>query len=148
MILLSITWWQVLLGFFIMHLFAGILLAIAAILPHLGEETTFPLPDKDGKIDHNWATHHIETTTDYSRTSLLANWFLGGLNAHTIHHLFPGICHIHYIPLTEILKETAAEFNVDYKETTLWGAIKSHIRFLKKLGATGYKHGQLVLESK
>jgi linoleoyl-CoA desaturase len=134
---LSIPWWQVVIGFIVMHLFAGVLLTIAAILPHLGHQTVFPLQYESGEIDYDWARHHIETTTDYATSSWIANWFLGGLSTHTIHHLFPGICHIHYIPLTRILKETAKEYGIRYSETTLWGSIRSHFKLLKRLGTPG-----------
>ena len=117
-----------------MHLFTSLLLSIVLIPVHLVEGIEFYEPDRNGNIHNDWAIHQVETTTDFARKSKLANWFFGGLNTHVIHHLFPSICHIHYIPLSQILKDTAKEFDINYMETSCWGAIRSHLRFLKRAG--------------
>jgi linoleoyl-CoA desaturase len=51
-----------------------------------------------------------------------------------VHHLFPGVCHAHYIPLSEIIKQTAAECGLTYREVTMGQAIASHFRLLKRMG--------------
>ena len=98
-----------------MQLAAGVIGALVAIPPHLGEETVFPTVDEEGYLHHSRLTHHLDTTTDFARKSVFANWMLGGLNTHVIHHLFPNICHAHYIPLTQILKDTMDEAGIDLK---------------------------------
>lgn len=136
---LSVAWWQVLIGFLIMQMAAGFIGALVAIPPHLGEETVFPTVDEEGYLHHSRLTHHLDTTTDFARKSVFANWIFGGLNTHVIHHLFPNICHAHYIPLTQILKDTMDEYGFKYKETTTYGAIRSHYNLLKKLGRSHMK---------
>ena len=42
------------------------------------------------------------------------NWFAGGLNFQVEHHLFPGICHLHYTEISKIVKETAKEYGIPY----------------------------------
>ena len=59
---------------------------------------------------------------------------MGGINLHVIHHLFPTICHVHYTPLTAIVKETAKEFGMDYYENdNMWLAFKKHVKMMKWL---------------
>ena len=51
------------------------------------------------------------------------------------HHLFPKICHIHYPAISQIVKQTAREYNLPYLENASFTtALYSHYRMLKKLG--------------
>jgi linoleoyl-CoA desaturase len=57
------------------------------------------------------------------------------LNFQVEHHLYPRICHVHYKAISDIVQTTAEEYNLRYNSNpTFTGAIRSHIRFLKKLG--------------
>ncbi|MEJ7739457.1 MAG: fatty acid desaturase [Chitinophagaceae bacterium] len=134
MIYLSLVWWQVVIGYLIMHMVAGFIFALVAIPPHLTEDAVFPTVNDEGYLSHSRFTHNLDTTTDFARKSVVINWIFGGFNTHVIHHLFPNICHAHYIPLSQILKDTMDEFGFKYKETTLWGAVLSHYNFLKNMG--------------
>jgi len=132
---IEMSWWQILIGFIAMHAIEGYTLALVFMLAHVVDETHFPIPDQDGKIDNSWAAHQMYTTANFARNNPIANFICGGLNYQIEHHLFPLICHIHYIPLSKIVQETANEFNLPYYDNpTFMGAMKSHIRFLKKNG--------------
>jgi len=134
-IMIEIPWWQVVLGFLVLHFFEGFTLAIIFMLAHIVEEAHFPIPDEDGKIKNAWAVHQLYTTVDFARNSAFVSFFTGGLNFQIEHHLFPQICHIHYKPISEIVQKTAYEYNIPYFENpTFFGAIRSHIRLLKKFG--------------
>lgn len=134
-IMIDLSWWQVVLGFLALHAFEGFTLAVIFMLAHIVEKAHFPLPDIDGKIKNAWAIHQLYTTVDFARNSAFVSFFTGGLNFQIEHHLFPQICHIHYRPISEIVQKTAHEYNVPYFENiTFFGAIRSHIRFLKKFG--------------
>jgi linoleoyl-CoA desaturase len=62
------------------------------------------------------------------------NWYLGGLNYQTVHHLFPHVCHIHYPKIAKILAEVAQEYHVNYQVYDSFGsAIESHYRWLQKM---------------
>ena len=132
---LDVTWWQWLIGFVLMHLGFGLTLGLVFQLAHVVEGTDFPEPNMEGNIEEVWAIHQMQTTANFARSSWLANFVCGGLNMQIEHHLFPKICHTHYRKISEIVKETALEFNVPYIENeTFWGATKSHYRMLKKFG--------------
>lgn len=134
-IFLNIPWWSVFLLLILKHLIAGFTLAVIFILAHVVPETAFPEPNKDLKIENNWAIHQLETTSNFAPKSRFFSWFIGGLNYQIEHHLFPNICHVHYKNLSAIVKQTANEFHLPYYcEKTFLTAIRSHKRMLQKLG--------------
>jgi linoleoyl-CoA desaturase len=131
----SLTWWQVLLGFFMMHYLAGFILAIIFQPAHVIEGTAYPLPDENRSLENSWAVHQLLTTTNYGNSSRWFSWYVGGLNFQIEHHLFPNICHVHYRKISVIVKDTAKEFGLPYKSVkTFIGALAMHARLLKQLG--------------
>nr|WP_294939176.1 acyl-CoA desaturase [uncultured Flavobacterium sp.] len=134
-IVLGIVWWQVLLGFFIMHYTAGLILSIVFQLAHVVEETEHPQPDENNEIDNTWAAHQLYTTANFAPKNWLVNWYTGGLNHQIEHHIFPNISHVHYGKIADIVKQTAAECNLPYYEfKTMSSAVYSHFKHLKELG--------------
>ncbi|MFY8187629.1 MAG: fatty acid desaturase family protein [Flavobacterium sp.] len=132
---LGIAWWKVILGFFIMHYTAGVILSMVFQLAHVVEETDNPLPNEEGEIEHTWAIHQLFTTANFAPKNWLVNYFTGGLNHQIEHHIFPNISHIHYNKIGQIVKETAKEFNLPYYEfKSTREALTSHFKHLKELG--------------
>ena len=134
LILMDYHWWQILLGFLLMHFSLSIILAFVLIPAHIFEHTQYPIRNETGKVNSNWAVHQMQTTIDYAVDSKLCNLLFGGLNINVVHHLFPRICHIHLIPISKIVKQTAQEFGIPYHQTSMWGAMVSHLKTLKILG--------------
>lgn len=135
MLVLDIAWWKVILGFFIMHYTAGLILSVIFQLAHVVESTEMPLPDDSGNMKNTWAIHQLFTTVNFGRNNWLINWYSGGLNHQVEHHIFPHISHIHYQSISKIVKETALEFDLPYLEyKTTREAILSHVRHLRKMG--------------
>ena len=149
LIILSAPAWLIILAFINMHLLPSLTFALIFQVTHVYEGTHYPLPDDNGDIDNNYALHVLETTADFSRKKKLATWFMGGINIHVIHHIFPKVCHVHYAPLTEIVKETAEEFGIEYQENpSFWVAFKKHMWMLKHLSkpnATVPRYGNSAL---
>jgi linoleoyl-CoA desaturase len=136
LIVLSVSWWQILIGFLVMHYIAGFILAIIFQPAHVIDGTEYPLPDNEGKMDNSWAIHQLHTTTNFANNSRVFSWYVGGLNFQVEHHLFPGVCHVHYRKLSAIVEATAREFGLPYKsERTFVDALKGHASLLKQLGA-------------
>lgn len=132
---INITWWQILIGFFIMHIVEGLTLAVVFQMAHVVEGTEFPEPNEHGEMENTWAIHQMKTTANFARKNPIINFLVGGLNFQIEHHLFPQICHVHYVKLSEIVKQTAHEFGVPYIENlTFRSAVISHIRLLRKYG--------------
>ncbi len=132
--LTSVSFSTIILGYLIMHLTAGLILACIFQPAHIMETSEFPVPN-DGKIENNWAIHQFLNTTNFAPKSKWFSWFVGGLNFQIEHHLFPGICHVHYKDISEIVKQTAEEYGVPYHSNpTFFGALLDHAKMLKLLG--------------
>jgi linoleoyl-CoA desaturase len=129
------AWWQVLLGFFVMHFVASVILGTVFQLAHIVEGAVQPLPDAEGVIPNDWTVHEMMTTADFARNSRLLTWFTGGLNHQIEHHLFPHVCHVHYRRIAPIVERTAREHGVPYNNIPTFGAaLASHVRRMKQLG--------------
>ena len=131
----SFSWWQVLLGFFIMHWVAGCILSTVFQMAHVVEGTEQLMPNAEGIIEREWAVHELRTTSDFARNNLFLEYYVGGLNFQIEHHLFPNISHIHYRRIAPVVEKTAKEFGYDYNlKPTFRKALYSHILRLKELG--------------
>lgn len=131
---ISQPWYYIVAGFILMHMIQGTFLAAILFPVHALHDSPFPKADKDGLIHNNWFKHQIEVSTNFGVKSKLLFWLSGGLNIHIPHHLFPGICHIHYYNLAPIIKEVALSHGILYRENTLAGALRSHFQLLEIMG--------------
>ncbi|ARS34340.1 fatty acid desaturase family protein [Pontibacter actiniarum] len=133
--LLGIPFLEVLAGFLLMHFVAGIILTVVFQLAHTVEGTSHPRPSAGGTIENDWAIHQLNTTVNFSRSNKWLSWYVGGLNFQIEHHLFPRVCHVHYPAIADIVRETAAEYNIPYMENKTFGqALRSHIATLHRFG--------------
>ena len=134
LIFLSAAWHWISIAWVSLHFLPSLCFALLFQVTHVYNGTHYPLPDDEGNIENNYAIHVLETTADFSRLNKFTTWLTGGINIHVIHHLFPTICHVHYIPLTHIIKETAEEFGMQYMENpNFWVALKKHFQMLHHL---------------
>jgi linoleoyl-CoA desaturase len=134
-LLTNLLWWQVLLGFAIMHITAGLILSLVFQMAHVVEGPEQILPDESGKMPDSLIVHQLKSSSDFSRNNKLLTWYVGGLNFQTEHHLFPRICHVHYPALSKIVEPTTREFNLPYHvHDSFAAAFISHVRTLKRLG--------------
>jgi linoleoyl-CoA desaturase len=125
----------VLAAFFIVHLIVGLSVVLVFQTTHVIEDTYFPLHRSEFE---NGVYHVFATTADYATENPVVGWLVGGLNHHVVHHLCPYVCHTHYAPLTRIVKQTAEEFGVPYRQhATMTKAIWHHLQLLKQLGNEG-----------
>jgi linoleoyl-CoA desaturase len=119
-------------AFLLVHLIIGLSVALVFQTTHTIDSTYFP----SSRDEFDNSVYHIfATTADYATTKPVVGWLTGGLNHHIVHHLCPFVCHTHYAPLTRIVKETAEEFGVPYRQhPTMTRAIWHHLILLKQLG--------------
>jgi linoleoyl-CoA desaturase len=119
-------------AFVLVHWIIGLSVALVFQTTHTVDSTYFPT---DRGEFENGVYHIFATTADYATNNPLVGWLTGGLNHHIAHHLCPFVCHTHYAPLTRIVKETAEEFGVPYRQhPTMTRAIWHHLILLKQLG--------------
>jgi linoleoyl-CoA desaturase len=120
------------LSFVMVHLIIGMTVSLVFQTTHTVDTTYFPA---DRSEFDNGVYHIFATTADYATENPVVGWLTGGLNHHIAHHLCPFVCHTHYAPLTRIVKQTADEFGVPYRQhPTMTRAIWHHLILLKQLG--------------
>lgn len=129
-------WWGVFLCYIFGIFSISVIAAIVFSLAHTMDETEFPLPDTHTlHMPDEWMKHQLRTTVNFSPNNPFLTFYLGGLNYQIEHHLFTRISHIHYPHLAPIVQKTCEKFGIRYRiNKTLWGAIRSHYQFLKKMG--------------
>jgi linoleoyl-CoA desaturase len=136
MLFSGMSWGSVVLGFLVLHAVAGFGLSTIFQLAHIMEVAEFPAPTADRKMQNNWAVHQLLNTCNFSRKSIVLNWFIGGLNYQIEHHLFPHISHVHYSRIAPIVKKTAEQYGLPYYEyPTFLQALREHGKMLRKMGA-------------
>jgi linoleoyl-CoA desaturase len=127
--------WEAILGFTLTYMTYGFVICVIFMLAHVMDGLEFIQPDpKSNSVEDEWAVLQVKTTADFAPNNHFLNWYLGGLNYQTVHHLFPHICHIHYPKIAKILAEVAQEYNVNYQVYDSFGsALESHYRWLQKM---------------
>ena len=129
------SWWQILVGFAIMHVVASMIMGTVFQMAHVVEDMNEPVPDDEDVINNQFFVHQLQTTSDFGKRKNWLGWYIGGLDFQVEHHLFPHISHVHYPQLAAIVEKTAAEYNQPYHcNSSVFTAFRSHIRTLKRLG--------------
>lgn len=122
-------------AYVVSQLVSGLTLAVVFQLAHVVEGPVFPRPDERGVLKTSWAEHQLRTTANFAPRGRVATFLVGGLNHQVEHHLFSGICHIHYPALSGIVRKTAADLGLPYYEhETFFAALASHYRVMRALG--------------
>lgn len=133
---MGIAWQTVVLGFLLFHVVMSYFFLFTNIMNHHSEEAEFPKRDAEGYLPGSWARHQIATCMDFHPTSQVWSFFFGGFNAHSAHHLFPQVCHVHYPVISKMILELTQKHGIAYKQLSWWKSLFSHFRHLKTLGNT------------
>lgn len=133
-IVLHLAWIQIFSYHLMMNLAIGLFIGFVLVPVHVTEMSAFRLPNKNGVITCDWIEHQLEATVDFSADNYFINFITGGLNTHVAHHLFPSINHIHYYQITKIIKQTANDMGVPYRNYSWARVMLNHLKFLKILG--------------
>ena len=135
LLFMPITTGQFFVGFFTMHIVAGLVISLIFQPAHVMPYCEYQRSDEGIEVPQDWAIHEMRTTNNFAQESKFFTWFVGGLNYQIEHHLFPQICHVHYNEISKIVKETALEFGIKYnQQKTFLQAIRLHTSMLYKLG--------------
>lgn len=123
--------WAVALGFVLAMMTGGVALLLLFQVTHLVDDARFPASGADAGDS---ISHVLATTTDVAPDSLWLALVGGGLHTHVAHHLFPGVCHVHYPALTRIIAAAAAESGAPYRSRPHFHqALAAHHRLLLAL---------------
>jgi len=135
LLVVNVAWWQFLIGYLAMHLTAGLILGVVFQLAHVVEGPAQVNLKPDGSVEAAWMVHQFATTANFATDNRLLTAYVGGLNYQVEHHLFPRVCSVHYPAITGLVREVTAKYGVPYYvQPTLWSAVRSHYRTLKRLG--------------
>ncbi len=135
LLVLPVTWYEWMIGFFVMHYVAGFILSTVFQMAHVTDAVDVIRPEELEEEKRSWAAHQLQETANFATKNKFVSFFLGGLNFQIEHHIFPNISHVHYRDLAKIVKNTAKEFQLPYYEyDTLVGAFKAHLNQLIILG--------------
>lgn len=133
-LVLPFGWGHVLWAFLLNHFMVSVIFCAVLGVSHLSDKVSHPLPGDDGMLNMSWPKLQMITSADYNSDSVFFNWTLGGFNAHALHHLLPNVCHVHYLKILPIFRQTAKEYGIEYIEMPYHKALQSHFRFLKIMG--------------
>lgn len=101
------------------------------------------LPPEGGKMVQGRLSHTFATTFDWSTRPVFIGYWLGGLNLHLTHHLFPHWSHRHYPQLSRIIEDVAAREGLDYRRLTVAELMSLQQRFLRRMGERPERQGEL-----
>lgn len=129
----GVGWGVVVAAYFVGQMIASCGL-VALILGTHWAEVEFFQPGADGRMRHDWYQHTFHTTCDWSPRPRWLGYWLGGLNHHLTHHLFPTWSHRHYPALSRIVARLAAQHGLTYRELDYPQLLVSQQTFLKAMG--------------
>ena len=134
----GMLWYHVVGGFLLMHFISGLFLSCIFQPAHVMESSEFAMPvisEGKRKMENSWAIHEVANTTNFAPGNSLLTWFIGALNFQIEHHLFSGVCHVHYKKLAPIVKSACEAYNIPYHEQpSFTKALFAHMKMLKQLG--------------
>ncbi|MGZ8714854.1 MAG: fatty acid desaturase family protein [Mycobacterium sp.] len=132
-------WWIVLTFYLVVSWSVGLLLATMFQLAHCTEPAEFPHTDTPRR-GNDFIAHQLRTTVDVNcRTRVgrqALHFLMGGLDFQVEHHLAPRLPHTVYPLVAERLHGVCDDLHLTvHSHATPWKAVKSHGRWLKKMGA-------------
>lgn len=130
---LGISWGWVLLCYFAGQMLASCVL-VGLILGTHWSDVTFYLPPESGQMPHTWHEHAFHTACDWQPKPAWIGYWLGGLNLHLTHHLFPTYHHRHYPALAALVAQAAAQHGVAYRTLSYTELIAKQQLFLRTMG--------------
>jgi len=141
--------WHVALVFLVGSFVLAFTLAVTFQLAHsVDEAAVLSMDEMSDAGTKEWARHQVETTVDFAPNNKVLAWYMGGLNYQIEHHLFSRVCHTHYPELAPIVQEVCSRHGVEYKaHRTLWAALVSHGRWLRRMGAPPSRAGSAAVAS-
>lgn len=129
--LMKFSFVEWLVGFLIFGGTIGLVLSIVFQLAHVNTYCAFTTLEERG---FDIKAHQVRSTVDFATQNKVVTSLLGGLNFQVIHHLFPGVSHVHYPKMQQEVSRIIEEYNLIYRDLSLSEAFISHLQYLKKMG--------------
>jgi len=129
----GISWPSVVLIYLAAQMAASLFVVFLLLGTHWAQATFCEAPS-NGVMRQGWYAHNFATACDWYPTPRGLQWFMGGLNLHLTHHLFPGWHHRHYGVLAGIVAATAEEFGFNYRCLGYRELLRAQQDFLQAMG--------------
>jgi len=122
--------------FLSVYLVAGMALALTFIVEHTVDATTVPDVDpRSGEIRVGRAEAQVLGSANLATHNRLLSWYVGALNHHIEHHLFPQLPHVQLRRIAPVVRQVCVDHGLAYQEfPTVRAALASHQRFLRAHG--------------
>jgi linoleoyl-CoA desaturase len=130
----DLGWASVLGAYTVGQLLASCFLVAMILGTHWAEVAFFRPEPGQLRLPHTWYEHSFLTACDWlPRPSWLGYW-LGGLNHHLTHHLFPTWSHRHYPDLANVVERVAHAHGLTYRALRYGELHAAQQRFLRAMG--------------
>lgn len=125
--------WLILLIYVLSQMGSSLIFVVLILGSHWAKGTFYQAP-KDLSFTQGKTEHIFNTTLNWRLKSPYLEYWLGGLNLHLTHHIYPGFSHRHYYQLTLILQKVAQHYGAGYQEISLRELFKYQQVFLRAMG--------------
>lgn len=115
------------------QMLSSLIFVVLILGSHWAMGTFYEAPT-DGRFKHGRYRHVFATTIDWVPRPRQASYWLGELNRHLTHHIFPNWNHRHYPALSAIIAEVAPRHDVTYHCVSLGDILAAQQRFLRAMG--------------
>jgi linoleoyl-CoA desaturase len=107
---------------------------VALILGTHWAQVEFFQPNPSGVMPHSWRMHTLRTAVDWIPSWQWLGYWMGGLNLHVTHHLFPHVNHRHYPALARIVAMVARDYDLPYRQIDYPTLLRLQKQFLQEMG--------------
>lgn len=107
---------------------------VALILGTHWAQVEFFQPNPSGVMPHSWRMHTLRTAVDWIPSWQWLGYWMGGLNLHVTHHLFPHVNHRHYPALARIVAMVARDYDLPYRQIDYPTLLRLQNSFCKRWG--------------
>jgi linoleoyl-CoA desaturase len=125
--------WQIIAVYVCAQLVASFFVVAMILGTHWADVEFFVAPENQ-QMPHTWVEHSFRTAVDWQPKPRWLTYWMGGLNLHLTHHVFPTRHHRHYPALAQIVKQTAAAHGWAYREIDYQTLVRLQQQFLKRMG--------------
>jgi len=115
------------------QMLSSLIFVVLILGSHWAMGTFYETP-ADGRFNHGRYRHVFATTIDWVPRPRQASYWMGELNRHLTHHIFPHWSHRHYPALSAIIADVAPRHGVTYHCVSLGDILAAQQRFLRAMG--------------
>lgn len=130
----DLGWASVVGAYVVGQLLASCFLVAMILGTHWAEVEFFSPEPGQKRLPHTWYEHSFLTACDWVPRPAWLGYWLGGLNHHLTHHLFPTWNHRHYPALSNIVAQLAQKHGLPYRSMRYSQLHAAQQRFLRAMG--------------